>query len=222
MVDSEFRSIRAHLEYVALAAHRSLCEPKELFKFAYFPNGGLISIVVVLSDGKTAEAGLVGKEGVSGLPAIGGCRRSPLREIVQISGDAFRIKVGVLRRLLEASPVLDKALKRYTLLQGLQVAQTAACNRLHDTEARLARWLLMAQDRVDSGLLRITHDFLATMLGTDRSTVSLAAGALQEMGIVKYSRGNVRILNRNQLESKACECYRVIQDFNRDQDWSRL
>ena len=221
MIDSEFRSIGSHLEHVELPSHRVICESHEIFKFAYFPNAGLISIVVVLSNGKTVEAGLIGKEGIVGLPAIAGRKRSPLREVVQISGEGFRIRIGVFRSMLESAPILDGSLKRYASALGLQVAQTAACNRLHDIDRRLARWLLMALDRVDSGLLHITQDFLATMLGTDRSSVSLAAGILQKMGIIKYSRGVVKILDRHQLETRACECYRVIQDFNGDHAWSR-
>jgi CRP-like cAMP-binding protein len=221
MIDSEFRLIRSHLEHVELPSHRSLCEPDELFQFVYFPNAGLISIVVVLSNGKTVEAGLIGKEGIVGLPAVAGRKRSPLREVVQISGKGLRIRIGRLRNVLESARMLDGTLKRYASVFGMQVAQTAACNRLHDTDRRLARWLLMALDRVDSGLLRITHDFLATMLGTDRSSVSLAAGELQKMGIIKYSRGVIKILDRQKLETVACECYRVIRDFNGDHGWPR-
>lgn len=99
------------------------------------------------------------------------------------------------------------------MMMGLHVAQAAACNRLHDIDRRLARWLLMAHDRVDSGTLRVTHDFLATMLGTDRPSVSLAAGLLQKMNIIKYSRGSVKILNRGALENRACECYAIIQRY---------
>jgi CRP-like cAMP-binding protein len=221
MIDSEFRSICSDLEYVELPSHRRLCEAHEIFKFAYFPNAGLISIVVVLSNGKTVEAGLIGKEGIVGLPGITGRKRSPLREVVQISGEGFQIRIGALRSMLESAPMLDGTLKRYASVLGLQVAQTAACNRLHDIDRRLARWLLMALDRIDSGLLQITQDFLATMLGTDRSSVSLAAGVLQKMGIIKYSRGVVKILDRHQLETYACECYRVIRDFDGDHAWSR-
>ncbi len=105
-------------------------------------------------------------------------------------------------------------LNRYAAYHGLQVAQTAGCNRLHDIEQRLSRWLLLTQDRVGSGLLRITHDFLATMLGTDRPSVTLAAGLLQKKRIIEYTRGSVRILNRKKLERSACECYGIIQQFN--------
>jgi CRP-like cAMP-binding protein len=105
-------------------------------------------------------------------------------------------------------------LHRYAAIRGMQVAQTAACNRLHDVKQRLARWLLMTQDRVDSGSLPITHDFLATMLGTDRPSVSLAAGVLQRKGLIEYTRGAVKIMNRKKLEDSACECYGIIRQYD--------
>jgi hypothetical protein len=125
--------------------------------------------------------------------------RSPLEAVVQITGDGFRVKAGALQNTLESAPHLQLMLSRYAVVRGMQVAQTAACNRLHDIEQRLARWLLMTQDRVDSGALPITHDFLATMLGTDRSTVSLAAGVLQRKELIEYTRGAVKIVNRKKL-----------------------
>jgi CRP-like cAMP-binding protein len=133
---------------------------------------------------------------------------------MQISGDGFRFSVDALETALPLCPRFRELLNRYAALNGLQVAQTAGCNRLHDLEQRLSRWLLLTQDRVGNGLLRITHDFLATMLGTDRPSVSLAAGALQKKKIIEYTHGSVRVLNRKKLESSACECYSVIQDFN--------
>jgi CRP-like cAMP-binding protein len=132
---------------------------------------------------------------------------------VQITGDGLRISASVLRELLASAPELRHELERFSIVLGLQVAQTAGCNRLHDVEQRLARWLLMAQDRVNSEILPITHDFLATMLGTDRPSVSLAAGALQKAKVIEYSRGSVQIVNRAELERIACECYGVIQRY---------
>jgi len=213
MTDLEFKRIRPHLEHVALPAHRSLHEPHLIYRFAYFPNEGLISLVVTMANGKTVEAGIVGNEGVAGLPAVVGLGRSPLREVMQIGGHGFRVKVRDLIRTLEATPDLQRLVRHYTMMLGLQVAQTAACNRLHDTDRRLARWLLMAHDRADSGTLRITHGFLATMLGTDRPTVSLAAARFQRMNIIKYTRGAVTILNRDALEGQSCECYAAIQRY---------
>jgi CRP-like cAMP-binding protein len=121
--------------------------------------------------------------------------------------------VDKLQEILPSCPRFLRTVERYAVILGLQVAQTAGCNRLHDVEQRLARWLLMAQDRVSSPTLPITHDFLATMLGTDRPSVSLAAGILQRKQIIEYSRGSVKILNRGELEKSACECYAVIQQY---------
>ena len=119
-----------------------------------------------------------------------------------------------MQNILELTPHLQLMLSRYAAIRGMQVAQTAACNRLHDIEQRLARWLLMTQDRVDSGSLAITHDFLAAMLGTDRSSVSLAAGVLQRKELIEYTRGAVKIVNRKKLEDSACECYGVIRQYD--------
>ena len=212
--DSDYSSLRPHLEYASLPNHRILHEGSGRVEFAYFLNRGLISLVVVMNDGETAEAGIVGNEGFIGTAAAVGLSRSPLQAVVQITGDGFRVKVAALQNILESAPHLQLMLSRYAVVQGMQVAQTAACNRLHDIKQRLARWLLMAQDRVDSDSLHITHDFLATMLGTDRPSVSTAAGVLQKKKIIEYTRGAVRIVNRKKLEDAACECYGMTQQYN--------
>ncbi|MGA9888787.1 MAG: Crp/Fnr family transcriptional regulator [Candidatus Acidiferrales bacterium] len=212
--EQEFSAIGPHLEAVALPRHRILHEPNEELDFGYFPNSGLISLVVAMEDGKTVEAAVVGNEGAAGIPSAVCLTRSPLREVVQIAGEGFRVKVSSLQSVLKNSSEFQMMLSRYAVIQGIQVAQTAACNRLHDVEQRLARWLLMAQDRVDGGSILITHDFLATMLGTDRPSVSLAAGILQKKKNIEYTRGAVKILSRKKLEGSACECYGVIQQFN--------
>jgi CRP-like cAMP-binding protein len=214
--DEEFLSIRPHLKFLDLPHHLSLHHPHRMSKFVCFPNEGFISLVVEMKDGKTVEAGLLGNEGVAGMPGVLGLVRNPLREIVQVAGNGFRVEVGALREILPGAPRLQAMLNRYAAGLAMQVAQTAACNRLHNTEKRLARWLLIAQDRMDSGLIPITHDFLATMLGTDRPTVSLAAAILQKRGIIRYTRGAVTILNRKALEAFACECYAVIRQYNGD------
>lgn len=212
--DNDYRSLRPFLEYVDLPDHVVLHEAGAKVEFAYFPNRGLISLVVAMEDGKTAEAGVVGCEGFTGIPAAVGLSRSPLQAVVQISGDGFRVEVEPLQKILEPSPTFQLLLSRYAVVQGMQVAQTAGCNRLHDIEQRLARWLLTTQDRVDSECLPITHDFLATMLGTNRSSVSLAAGILQRKKLIKYTRGAVTIVNRKKLENSACECYGITQQYN--------
>jgi CRP-like cAMP-binding protein len=214
--DNEYKLMRADLAYVDLPDHLSLHEPTQNIDFVYFPNGGMVSQVVVTKDGRTVEVGVVGKEGYVGAGLAAGLSRSSVREIMQVGGDGFRMMGSALERILRSAPQLQMILNRHTGLQGMQVAQTAACNRLHNIQQRLSRWLLMTQDRVDSGVLPITHDFIATMMGTDRSTVSLAAAELQKSRIIEYVRGAVKILNRRKLEKSACECYGVIQQFEDD------
>jgi CRP-like cAMP-binding protein len=214
--DNEFELMRSDLTYIDLPHHLSLHEPTQNIEFVYFPNRGMVSQVVVTKDGRTVEVGVVGNEGYVGAGLAVGLSRSSVREIIQIAGDGFRMMGSALERILKSAPQLQTILNRHSGLQGMQVAQTAACNRLHDIQQRLSRWLLMTQDRVGAGMLPITHDFIATMMGTDRSTVSLAAAALQKRGILDYVRGAVKILNRRKLEKSACECYAVIRQSEDD------
>lgn len=214
--DNEFLVLRPHLEYIDMPHHMSLHQPHRALRYAHFPNEGLISLVVELKDGKSVEAGLLGKEGAAGLPGVLGLDRSALREVVQIAGNGFRVRVDTLRSILPSAPQLQSVLSRYAASLAMQVAQTAACNRLHKVEERLARWLLIAQDRIDAGVVPITHDFLATMLGTDRPSVSVAAGLLQTRQILEYKRGSVKIVNRKKLEQFACECYEVVRQYDGD------
>jgi CRP-like cAMP-binding protein len=216
MPDNEYELMRPDLTQIDLPDHLSLHEPTQNIEFVYFPNRGMVSQVVVTKDGRTVEVGVVGNEGYVGAGLAAGLSRSPVREIIQITGDGSRMLGNALQRILRSAPQLQLILNRHTGLQGMQVAQTAACNRLHDIQQRLSRWLLMTQDRVDSGVLQITHDFIATMMGTDRSTVSLAASLMQKEGIIDYVRGAVKILNRRKLEKSACECYEVIHQFEDD------
>jgi len=216
MPDKEYELMRPDLTYVDLPGHQSLHEPTQNIEFVYFPNRGMVSQVVVTKDGRTVEVGVVGNEGYVGAGLAAGLSRSSVREIIQIAGDGSRVLGNALERILRSAPQLQLMLNRHTGLQGMQVAQTAACNRLHDIQERLSRWLLMTQDRVDSGMLPITHDFIATMMGTDRSTLSLAAAVLQKKGILEYVRGAVKIVNRRKLEKSACECYDVIRQFEGD------
>lgn len=218
--ENEFRYLRSHLEFVVLPQRQVLHQAHQPLEFAYFPNSGLISLVVALTGGKTVETGIVGREGFVGIPAIAGLLRSPLIEVMQISGDGFRLPTANVQEVLSPAPELRSLLQHHAVILSLQVAQTAACNRLHGIEQRLARWLLMAQDRVDSEALPITHDFLATMLGTDRPSVTLAARVLQKNQIIEYNRGSVKILNRPELEKVSCECYAVIQQYSNSQELS--
>lgn len=212
--DDEFAAIRPHLQYMELPHHLTLHLPKRKLEYAYFLNSGMVSLVVTTKKAESVEVGVVGNEGFTPLQIAAGLRRNPHLAVVQIGGDGFRVNVAILLKLLPETPRLEILLNRYAAIHGLQVAQTAGCNRLHDLEQRLSRWLLLTQDRVGSGRLRITHDFLATMLGTDRPSVSLAAAGLQRKRIIEYTHGSVRILNRKKLETSACECYGIIQGFD--------
>ena len=212
--DHEYRTLRPHLEYLELPSHLTLHERSEKLNFVSFPNSGLISLVVPMENGQTVEAGVVGNEGASGVPIVVGVVRSSLREIVQIAGDGFQLAGSTMLNVRAGTPQFTMMLARYAVVQGMQVSQIVACNRLHRTDQRLARWLLMAQDRVDSGHVAMTHDFLATMLGTNRPTVSAAAAKLQKKKCIEYVRGAVDIVNRKKLETCACECYGTIQQFN--------
>jgi CRP-like cAMP-binding protein len=148
--DSEYSSLRPYLGYLSLPNHLVLHEAGGILEFVYFPNRGLISLVVVMKDGKTAEAGIVGNEGFTGTLAAVGLSRSTLQAVVQITGDGFRVRVAALQNTLKSAPQLQLVLSRYAAIRGMQVAQTAACNRLHDIEQRLARWLLMTQGALRS------------------------------------------------------------------------
>ncbi|PYX58076.1 MAG: Crp/Fnr family transcriptional regulator [Acidobacteria bacterium] len=209
--DHEYRALRPHLEFVLLEMHQVLQDPGERIEFGFFLNSGLASLMIVTSDARSVEVGMVGSEGFVGAPLAMGVRDSSQRAIIQVPADAFRVKSELLETILASAPVLQQGLNHFVLLQGLQVAQLAACNRLHEIEQRLARWLLMTHDRVGSNSFPITHDLLAQMLGSGRPSVTVAAGGLQKAGIIEYTRGVVTIRNRKGLERAACECYRAIR-----------
>jgi CRP-like cAMP-binding protein len=153
----------------------------------------------------------VGKEGFVGLPLLVGFRTAPTRAISQLTATAFRMDGGTLVSLLPKCPVLERALQQYSQVFTMEITQIAACNRLHEVEERLARWLLMCADRIDSNDLELTQEFLSQMLGTRRSSVTVSAGILQKAGMIAYNRGDVKIIERRKLEDAACECYALMQ-----------
>jgi CRP-like cAMP-binding protein len=210
----EYGLIRPYLELVDLPHYFLLHESGDKIRFAYFLNEGMASLVVVSRDGHSVEVGITGREGMIGLPLTAGIQSACFRAIMQIPGSGVRVPADIFEQRLPSLPTLRSKLARYTLMHALQVGQIAACNRLHELDKRLARWLLMCQDRVDSESLRLTHEFLAQMLGTGRPSVSLAAGILEREGLIENLRGRMKIVNRKQLENAACECYGVIQNFN--------
>jgi CRP-like cAMP-binding protein len=213
----EFDLIQPHLELLDLPHRQILHEASQKIDYIYFLNAGMASLVILTSDGRSVEISIVGREGLVGAPWVVGVLRGPYRTIMQIPGHGYRIRGNIFWDLMSDTPELRQVLNKYVLIQGLQVAQIAACNRLHEIDQRLARWLLMCQDRVNSERLPVTHEFLAQMLGTGRPSVSLAAGMLQRADIIENLRGVVRVIDRKKLEDAACECYGIIRSFQRRQ-----
>jgi CRP-like cAMP-binding protein len=212
----ECKLVFLHLEQVELRLGEIISQPDEAIEYVYFPQSGTISIVVLMEDGAQAEVGVIGSEGMYGLPIVLGTDSAPLQAMVQIPGHALRLKARVLREELKDCGDFQKALLCYAQAFFIQTAITAACNRVHYLDGRLARWLLMCQDRARVDDLQLTHEFIATMLGVRRAGVSVAANKLQAEGLINYSRGNVRILDRRGLEDYSCECYKVVRrEFER-------
>ncbi len=207
----ESAQIFPSLEFVRLNLHHLMHEAGEVIKSAYFLNNGMASVLTVQPDGKSVEVGLIGKEGFVGLPVIFGFKTSPLRVVIQADATAYRIDVTTLRKFLPECPELEKRTQRFAMILAMQSTQLAACNRLHDVEERLARWLMMSHDRIGGVTMPLTQEFLGQMLGARRSSVSVAASVLQKAGMITYTRGNVTILDKPKLTEAACDCYEIIQ-----------
>jgi CRP-like cAMP-binding protein len=210
LTPKEREMVSPELEQVDLPARSVLNELAKPIQHCFFVNSGLASVLSVMSDGKSVEVGLAGAEGFIGLPLVVGLRSSSTRVVMQVAGDAFRMSASSLSNVLRQCPQLEKRLNRYSQEFGLQSMQVAACNRLHEVDQRLARWLLMSQDRLGGDIVNLTQEFLAHMLGTRRASVTVAAGILQKAGTIRYSRGSVVVLNREKLEASVCECYGAI------------
>jgi CRP-like cAMP-binding protein len=209
--ESEYQAIAPYLKPVNLISGEILSEPNESITSIYFPQRAMISLVSIMLDGSTTEIGLIGNEGIIGLPAILGGHSTISRSIVQISGTALQISADIVRQEFLRGGKLQQTLLLYTQASLTQVAQSAACNRQHNIEERLARWLLSVRDCVLKDELLLTQEFIANMLGTRRSGVTVAAGILQQAGMIRYSRGKINILNREALEATSCECYHIVQ-----------
>ncbi len=207
---TEINRIMPLLSPVTLKQHDVLLDGQAAY--GYFLEDGIASVVVSVENGNTVEVGIIGVDGVVGLPILLGTHGPPGQTFVQIAGSGFRLKAEDLKEEFERPGELRRHLQRYMQAFIVQTAQTAACNRLHNIEERLARWLLACRDRMESDELRLTHDFLGQMLGAPRTTVTLAAGLLYKAGMIDYFRGVVTITNREQLENTACECYRIVRD----------
>ena len=214
MPEAEFREIERHLEFVELKCADRLEQGGHRISAVYFLNTGVGSMLIETVDGRSVEVGLVGYEDMIGLPLAAGLDEFTYTVIIQVPGNGFRMQADVLKQLLPRLPELRHMLLRRLAIRSIELAQNAACNRLHNIKQRLARWLLLTHDRLDSNLIRTTHDFLSRMVGTDRPTVTLAIADLERDGIIRPGRGSILIENRRRLEQRSCECYGMIQRFN--------
>lgn len=207
----EYERLRRHMEPAELRQGETLTHADEQIRYAYFPHRGTISVVAQMRDGKEAEASVIGCEGMSGLPVVLGTDSAPLRTVVQLAGaGTTRLRAEVLRGEWGTS-ALRRLVLRYAQAFFVQAAQTAACNRLHGMEQRLARWLLMCHDRARTDGLDLTHEFISVMLGVRRAGVTEALGSLHRAGLIDTARGLIKITDRAGLERAACECYEVVR-----------
>jgi CRP-like cAMP-binding protein len=200
------------LHAVSLPLRKNLLVPQGRIEAVYFIESGCASVVAQLNDGTQAEIGLIGREGMVGLPLIGGVETAFAETYMQAGGTGLQMEATAFQRELENNSDLRRRLFRYNEAMHAQTAQTAACNGRHELEQRLARWLLMAHDRTDGDELFITQEFLALMLCVYRPSVTVVAGVLQRAGIIHYSKGNITVLDRDALEATACDCYKPVQD----------
>jgi CRP-like cAMP-binding protein len=198
---------------VTLPDRISLYKPDQTPKYAYFMTSGIASVVTSTADGGTAEVGVIGHEGFTGAFHLLGPTHVPTDCFIQMEGTALRIGFADLASAFHSSPEIHSLILEFIQVQAVGLAQLAGCHRLHEAEERLARWLLMAQDRTQTDVLNLTQEFLAMMLGSRRTTVTMIAGAMQRSGLIEYHRGQVKIMNRENLEAAACDCYPLMKDL---------
>jgi CRP-like cAMP-binding protein len=206
----EYAALAKHLVPVELQLEKRLSEPNRPIEFLYFLDSGLISTDAVTSKGEQVEVGVIGREGFAGLPALFDQPQMSHSVVIQGSGEGHRIRSSVVRSEFLKGGTLQRLVHTFSYLQLVQITQSVLCNRMHEVEARLARWLLTSADRSETELLYLTQEFLSQMLGVQRSTVTVAAGDLQRSGLIGYSRGRIHILDRPGLVAKTCECYGIV------------
>jgi CRP-like cAMP-binding protein len=206
-----YAPLGAELEPVSLKFGQVLYEPGKSIRHVYFPTDCLISLLTAVDRRRSLEVGMVGNEGMAGMPFILGIGVSGVRALVQGGGAALRMAAAPFRLEFDRNPPLQQALYRYMYALMAQISQTAACNRFHEAQPRLARWLLMTRDRVMSDEFPLTHEFLAHMLGMRREGVTEAASALKGRKLIDYQRGEIRILNIRGLKAASCSCYQIVQ-----------
>lgn len=213
---ADYRRLHPHLERIPLTYRQSLYRARQPLRFVYFIETGVGSLVNTMANGQAAEVGTIGNEGIVGLPLLLGDDRAPTSVYVQVPGTGLRMAAGTFAGELKRSSSMRGVMLRYAHALFNQVAQSAACNHFHSIEQRCCRWMLMTHDRMAADEFLLTQEFLAMMLGVQRTGVSIAAGALQRSGLIRYRRGIVSILDRRGLKAKACECYGLSKrEFDR-------
>ena len=213
--DAEYEALAKFFVPVELPLEMRLSEPNEPIEYIYFLNSGLISTDALTEKGESVEVGVIGREGFSGLPALFDQPQMSHSVLMQGVGEGLRIRSSILRDQFVKGGMLQRMVHTFAYLQLVQVSQSVLCNRMHEVDARLARWLLTSADRMESESLNLTQEFLAQMLGVQRSTVTVAAGELQRAGLIGYSRGKIHILDRAKLSGTACECYQIVSSSYR-------
>jgi CRP-like cAMP-binding protein len=208
----DYERLRPSLEQVSFELGEVIYESGERLDYVYFPTTAIISLLYLMEDGSSAEMGLAGNEGMVGIALFMGGGTMPNRAVVQSAGGAVRLKAKVLQSEFALGSKFQHLLLRYTQALITQISQTAVCNRLHSVEQQLSRWLLLSHDRVEADELIMTQELIADMLGVRREGVTVAAGRLQDAGAISYVRGHIQILDRQKLETIACECYKVVKD----------
>lgn len=209
--DDEYRELRSHLEFFPTPLKTVLFEKNKEIDYVYFPLSGEHSVLAIMEDGAAVEVGTAGNEGMSTVDLLTGSKYAIETTICQIAGNSLRMPATRFMAMLEGLPGLKHMCYRYFQAYLSQVAQSVACNRLHSTEERFARWILISHDRMQGDEFHITQEFLADMLGVHRPSVTLIAKAFQQAGIIKYHRGTVTVLDRPALEEASCECYETVR-----------
>ncbi|MBE9106568.1 Crp/Fnr family transcriptional regulator [Nostoc cf. edaphicum LEGE 07299] len=209
---SDYERLIPHLKLVSLPTRQVIYEPREPITHVSFPQNAVVSIVTIMEDGSTVEVGIVSNEGMVGIPVILGGNTTTTKAFVQVAGAGMQMDADVFKTEFNRGGAIQKLLLRYVRAIYTELTQSCACNRLHTLEERLARWLLTVSDRFESEDFPLTQEFIAQMLGVRRSGVTVAASTLSRAGMICYQRGQISILNREDLEATSCECYRVIQN----------
>jgi CRP-like cAMP-binding protein len=208
---AERERLYPHLQLVPMPLGKVLYESGDLLRYVYFPTDSIVSLLYVMADGASAEISVVGNEGLIGIALFMGGETTPSRAVVQSAGSAYRLMGQYLKEEFRRNSGMQLLLLRYTQALITQMAQTAVCNRHHSVDQQLCRWLLLSLDRLSSNTLTMTQELIANMLGVRREGVTEAAGKLQELGVIRYARGRITVLDRPRLEQLCCECYAVVK-----------